>query len=168
MQIVTLASNIVLNVTTAACERLLAEELIDIVGLPVNPKGFTDMQANPTLLAKVAWEISDKRMSFESFMEIVDGDSLPILWDAVTKAIVDFFRGPMRAIVAALIEKAKDQEAAMAQNMMEVIHGVPSEDGEQFGNLQGLSELTPDHSVFVSSTTWPEEDSEQSGAAIVA
>lgn len=168
MQILTLSQQVTLRVTVAACERLLAAGIIDIVELPVNPQGFADIQASPVKLSKVAWELSDKQLSEHVFASLVDGDSLPLIWDAVTKAIVDFFQEPTRAVVMALVAATEERAEIMAQNMMAAIHGVPSEDGEPYGNLQESVELTHGHSVFVSSTTWPEEDSEPSGAAIVA
>jgi hypothetical protein len=153
---VSLSATVAFELTVSVCERLKASGLLDVMGLPINPNGFNELLDDPGRLAKVAWEMSDKTLSVEQFAALIDSEALVRVWDAVADSITESFREPMRSVVAALIDETIKRRNEMANQMLQVIHGVPSEPGDAFGSLPESLELIPDHSLFVSSTTWPE------------
>ena len=173
MQTITLTRQIILRLTLGVAERLRRLELLDVFALPTSPEEFTELIVNPQKLAAVIWEMSDQTaITTEQFLEWFSTSEPDKLREAVFAEIVDFFREPMRPVVAALIDSAKSADDVACSTMTRLIQTTPpsvvsvneTEFGSGFGSLEASSASIHEISHGDSSTTWPTVESVPSGA----
>jgi len=112
-----------LTLNTTLCRRMRDELDLDIADLQ-SGEAFLGMAADPIKFGALLWLLCEKqadarKISPESFGELLTGDVLDAAFEALMGAIVLFTRAPMRGAVQTVIDQAmKAQEtggqAAMA------------------------------------------------------
>lgn len=174
MQTITLKRPLILSLTLGVAERLKRTGLLDVFALPTQPEQFSELIADPQRLAAVMWELCDQpTIAADQFLEWFSTSEPEKLREALFAEIVDFFRGAMRPVVAALIASAKSADASVCGAMQALIQSHPPSvssltetgAGREFGSMQASSASIHEHSLGGNFTTWPSVASEPSGVA---
>ena len=177
MQTIRLTRPVVLRLTIGVAEQLKRLGYLDVFSLPTEPEQFSRLIAEPQTLAAVLWEMCDRAaMTSEQFLEWFSTSEPERLAEACFAEIVDFFREPMRPIVAALIESAKSADDAACRLMLQAIRSSPPSvvsvnepsHGNESGSLQVSLDSIHETSVIENSTRWQSGVNDPSGVAQVA
>lgn len=104
-----------LALTIATARRIKNETGVDF-GAIEDGKVFFVLASDPFLLGQVLWEIVEPQASkagidVESFFAALDGNVLDEACEALTGAVVNFTRAPLRAAVETILAKTKNAQA---------------------------------------------------------
>lgn len=167
MTLITLSQLLAIRLNVAVAEHLKSLGLFDVMALPVELKPLYELRTDPTKFLRVVFEMLDQNfrsanaLTFEQFSaQITDDETYGELWEAFAKEITDFFRGPMRPVIATLFEMLELAEAERVADLMATIQAsLPPSEPNSLGDLSGglpeSPESMPDLSHCDSLTIWP-------------